>query len=468
MSTTVYGDLCRVTVVGPKRRVDLAVPATSPVAALIPVLLRHTTDGDGLTDPGGGRPWMLQRLGERPFDPSGTPETLDWLDGEELHLRAAEDTLPELDFDDLADGIATVINRRSDRWRPEYRRYVFLVLSMVQLALIGAVLFDRGPVALQTAVGASISVALIVGMVLAVRRRADDALAGLLYAGACGFGALTGVNVLDGDPEAIRLTSTALLGGCAGAAATAAVPVALGRLWDKRLPYALPLGVLATAAVTLLTSWMYLGVGLSLVQAAAVVATLGLTLIVFAPKLVLRAARLRGPQLPRTGEELKIDSDPASSAVVESRARAADVYLSVIVTAVSVVMPFLLYTLIGDRGWVAWGIAGMIASSLLLRARQFLGVWQRIPLSIAGSAGCVMFVLAASGLLDRSWRGAFLGLLGVTLAALLLAALRPWPRRLLPIWELMATVFDVVTALALLPLLLQLLGLYGWARGLFG
>jgi hypothetical protein len=58
--------------------------------------------------------------------------------------------------------------------------------------------------------------------------------------------------------------------------------------------------------------------------------------------------------------------------------------------------------------------------------------------------------------------------LAVLLLLLVLAARRPWPRRLLPIWEFIATVLDVITALAILPLVLQLLGAYPWARGLFG
>jgi hypothetical protein len=39
---------------------------------------------------------------------------------------------------------------------------------------------------------------------------------------------------------------------------------------------------------------------------------------------------------------------------------------------------------------------------------------------------------------------------------------------MLPIWEYTARLLDVATAVALLPVLAQVLGLYGWARGLFG
>ena len=103
----------------------------------MPVLLANLEKAEAGAVAGG---WALQRLGEQPFDPTGTPESLDWLEGEELYLRQAEDPLPELDFDDLAEGVATVVNRRDDRWQPEYRRVLFLLLSVVARGAIAAVL----------------------------------------------------------------------------------------------------------------------------------------------------------------------------------------------------------------------------------------------------------------------------------------------------------------------------------------
>jgi type VII secretion integral membrane protein EccD len=463
MTSTVNGELCRITVTGPERRVDLAVPAGSTVAALIPVLLWHTVDRNGGHDlyrDGGS--WVLQRLGEAPFDVNGTPETLDWLDGEELHLRPAEDPLPELDFDDLADGIATVVNRRADRWQPEYRRYLFLTFTVAQLALIAAVLFDRGPLAMQAPIGAVIAVAALIGSVVAARKRQDHTLALLLGLAGSAYAGLT----------AAAATSFAgpagLVAGAAGTGVAALVLVLLQRLWDRRLPYAAPLALLATAVLTLLTLGLHLLFGLTGPQAAGTAGAVGLALVVFAPKAVLRGARLRGPQLPRTGDELRIDSQPEPSAVVTERAAEADLYLSVVLVAVSALLPVLFHVLMTEPGWVTPSLVAAMSSAMLLRARTFLGVWQRIPLALAGSSGVVMLVMMASGSLSPAWRGALLAGLGLLLAALLLAALRPWPRRLLPIWEFLATFSDVVTALAVLPLLLQLLGLYAWARGLFG
>src|SRR5436190_10892848 len=93
-------DLCRITVAGPDRRADLAVPLSTTISALLPVLVRYTATEDG----GDDGQWVLQRLGGTPFDPDETPETLDLLDGEQIYLRRSDDPVPELVFDDIADG----------------------------------------------------------------------------------------------------------------------------------------------------------------------------------------------------------------------------------------------------------------------------------------------------------------------------------------------------------------------------
>ena len=50
-------ELCRITVLGPDRRVDLAVPATTSVAMLLPVLVRHTAGQQEATLAGSS--WVL-------------------------------------------------------------------------------------------------------------------------------------------------------------------------------------------------------------------------------------------------------------------------------------------------------------------------------------------------------------------------------------------------------------------------
>ncbi|MFJ6953862.1 type VII secretion integral membrane protein EccD, partial [Micromonospora aurantiaca (nom. illeg.)] len=200
MTAALNDQLCRITVIGPARRADLAVPARMPVANLMPLLVRHTTDVARVPD--GEVPdesWVLQRLGQPPFELSGTPESLDWLEGEELHLRPAQDPLPELDFDDLAEGVATVVNRRADRWQPEYRRVLFLVLSLVAMGLIAAVLVDRGPVLPQVIAGAVLAAGLFTAAIVSARQQTDGAFPLLFGGGAAFFAAVAASSAVDGD-----------------------------------------------------------------------------------------------------------------------------------------------------------------------------------------------------------------------------------------------------------------------------
>src|SRR5258708_39955752 len=72
MSSPGGTDLCRVTVVGPSRRIDIALPGYVSFADLFPAVARYAgLDGpDVVGERGGG---VLQRLGEEPFAPAVTP-----------------------------------------------------------------------------------------------------------------------------------------------------------------------------------------------------------------------------------------------------------------------------------------------------------------------------------------------------------------------------------------------------------
>jgi type VII secretion integral membrane protein EccD len=456
MTSAIAEDLCRITVIGPQRRVDLAVPASSTVAALMPVLLWHTLGRNGADLQQIDGAWILQRLGQAPFDPNGTPESLDWLEGEELYLRAGDDPLPELDYDDLADGISTVVNRRNDRWQPHYRRYLFLGLSAVVLALLAVVLTGRLTPGLEIGSGLGLAAVFLLSSVLIAYLAKDWSLALLFGLAAAGY---AGVTALDQSGEVLALVA---------AAAVAVILIVVQRLWVPGLPSAPFLGVLGVALAMLLVMWLSHGLGLRPVAAAGIAAAALFASVIFAPKIVLRAARLRGPQLPKTGEELKFDIAPHVASDVDAKARDADVYLSVLTVCVALVLPFLLHTILGDPGWAPPLLVGVLSSALLLRSRTFYGVWQRVSMVAAGSAGYLMLILAYAATATGGSLALLLGGLLVLVVVLVLAARRPWPRRLLPIWEYTALILDVITGITMVPLLLQVLHAYGWARGLLG
>jgi type VII secretion integral membrane protein EccD len=203
-------------------------------------------------------------------------------------------------------------------------------------------------------------------------------------------------------------------------------------------------------------------------QTAGTAVAMVLAVIASAPRAAVKIAGLRGPQLPKTGADMSYDIEPAPSEVVRRRTDDADTYLTVTLVTSAFVLPVLLHFVLQSPGWAGWTLALMAASALLLRARAFLGLWQRVALTVAGTVGYLMVIMRFSQMLPVGWRWVLLSGLLALLVPLVSAAMRPWPRRMLPFWEYTATFLDVVTGVAVLPALAQILGLYAWARGLFG
>ncbi|BCJ52700.1 hypothetical protein Asp14428_41750 [Actinoplanes sp. NBRC 14428] len=445
---------------------DLAVPATTTVAGLLPLLLQHTS-ADRRGEPPEGA-WVLQRLGQPPFELSGTPESLDWIEGEELHLRPAEDPLPELDFDDLAEGVATVLNRREDRWQPEYRRVLFLVLSLVAMGAIGAVLVDRGPV-LPQVIAAGVLSAIFFTSALVAGRKLTDTAFGLLFAtGATAFAALAAASAVDGDPEGIAWTGPAVLAGSAACVSMVALLLLLQRTVVPGLPFAPLLVAGVTGAVIIGVLLLQVGSAMTSQRTAATAIAVVFTVVVLAPRVAVKLSRLRGPQLPKTGEDMAYDIEPAPSDLVRERTDRADTYLTVAMCSSALVLPVLFFYTMRVPGWSGWTLVLVVSSAILLRARTFFGLWQRIALVTAGTVGYLMVIMKFSDVWTPGWRYALMGGLLALVVPLVSAALRPWPRRLLPFWEYLATFLDVTTGVAVLPVLAQVLGTYAWARGLFG
>lgn len=468
MSTALDRELCRITVIGPDRKIDLAVPATTPVANLLPVLLQHTSSGRRLEGDDGEGAWVLQRLGQQPFELNGTPESLDWLEGEELHLRRAEDPLPELDFDDVAEGIATIVNRRTDRWQPEYRRIMFLVLSVVAMGLLAAVLTDRGPALPQVIAVGVLSAAFFSAALVFARTHTDGAFSLLFGIGAAAFAALAASSGVDGDPEGIALTGPAMLAGAVAITVVATLLLLAQRTVTPHLPFAPMLVIAVTALVATGVLLLQTGAGMTAQRTCAAAVAVVFAVIVLAPRAAVKMARLRGPQLPKTGADMSYDIEPADADVVRDRTHDADTYLTVATVTSALVLPVLFHYTLQVQGWAGWTYVLVIASAILLRARTFLGLWQRVALTFAGSVGYLMVTMRFSEMLPPAWRWVLIGALVALILPLVMAAMRPWPRRMLPFWEYSATFLDVATGVAVLPVLAQILGLYAWARGLFG
>ena len=184
-----------------------------------------------------------------------------------------------------------------------------------------------------------------------------------------------------------------------------------------------PFVAVLLAAVAAITSiWLVAGFELSAARSAGLVATVFLAVTIFAPKIVLRAAHMRGPQLPRDAEDLQFDVEPAPAAQVRDRTVTADRYLSAGMVAASAVFVATFPFLLAAGNWSGPVLVFLLAGAVLLRARTFLSAWQRVPLTMAGTSGLALTVLAVAADLSPQWRGALLLCLLGLLYPLVMAA----------------------------------------------
>ncbi|MCH0567239.1 type VII secretion integral membrane protein EccD [Streptomyces sp. MUM 2J] len=448
-------EVCRVTVVGPAGRADLAIPLSTPVCALLPVLVRHVTKDAADR----GTPWVLQRLGEDPLDADGTAASLDLHHGDVLHLRPADEPLPALHFDDVSDGVAQVVAALPGSWRPELTRQLALAMAVLALPALAAALLGLGP-GVPTAAGAGlIAVLLAAGCVTAARLSADRGSVLVAGLGSIAFSALAGLSFRQGPDGGYAPGAPGVL---VAAACVGLMAVALLALRP------LPLVVPGTAALTAVAAAA--GTGLMRVvpwhggQAVSVVAVGMFVLGHFGPRLALRMARLRVPRLPHNAEELQEDIEPEPQERVEGRVRAASAYLDTLYLSSALVYAGGFWYMTREAGWIGWLLPLVFAGAVLLRSRCAERSAQRVPMVASGAIGLITVLLTRFAPVGTGARFAVVAVLLAAVAALLVAAWRLPGGRLLPVWGHSGDLLDTITAIVLLPLLLQALHAYSYFR----
>jgi type VII secretion integral membrane protein EccD len=466
---------CRLTVVGPARRADLAVPASVTLGELLPWLLRHVADEDDRW-----RPWVLHRLGEEPLDPEHTPESAQLRHGDVLHLRAEGDALPAAQFDDVAVGVAGALSDRRDIWRPAFTGRLqlgtaCLALTAFVAAATGAHPWWRLPVYLGFG-----AVVLGAGCALAGLRRADTAIGVVGGLGACVLAALTGLAARRGLPgiESPGREGVLLAGACAAVVAFALLAVFAGLAGSRPASHTADRAIrpvfgaaLVTGLAAVAGSWLALAAHWDATRASAVLAVVMFVTGGRSLRLVLRAAGLRVPYLPRDAEELQQDIEPEPGDRVARRAATAVAWLDSLTMGSSVVFGVAFVQLLRSPravGWIGLALAATLAAAVLLRARGMAGVRQRAFLAISGAFGFAALAVAMGVAGSPLPRAAAPLVLLAAGGALLAAAGRPPGSRLLPIWGHLADLLETGTAVALVPLLLQLLHVYAYARNLAG
>lgn len=470
MTDPQVAELCHLTVRGPARTIDLAVPADVPVADLLPTLLRYAGEEDGgaLAEAGldhGG--WVLQRLGERPLDEEGTLKSLDLKDGEVLHLRPHDDALPEVRLDDLVDGIANVTRDRLHGWSPLAGRRLLLGLAVTVLA-VGLVVLARpgGPAGIRAAAAGATGLLLLAGAASAARAVGDRAAGAALGFMAGPYLALAGWLVPGGDlagPEAHRVLGARLLAAGAAGAGGAVLALAVAAVSAPLFLAAALVAVAGAAAGAALST-----LDVSVDGTAAAVATLVVLLGGFVPALSFRLSGMRMPALPGTAQQLQEGIEPYRGRDVATRTELASGWMTALYGATGAVCAGCLAALALRPSLPETLTAAVLSLLLLLHGRGMVNVWQRLALALPGAWGAVLLFLTAADTVSADDRPLLLAGLLALAAALAVASWTVPGRRLLPYWGRAAELLHSTLAIALLPLSLWVLGVFGALRAING
>jgi type VII secretion integral membrane protein EccD len=464
-STAAIGgvETSRLTVVGPARTADLTVPGTITIGGLVPTLAQHLADEGGRH-----QPWVLQRLGEKPFDPDQTAETLDLRDGDVLYLRLADQAMPAIEFDDIAVGVASVVSGRPDRWRPEFTRRLLLALGGLVLAgYLGAGLavHAQWPAAVTFGIAAVI---LGGGSVAAARFVGDAAMSLLAGLSACVFAAAAPVAGAGRFGTGVKHGGAVLLINAdrVQIAALCACVVA-GAIWaGRRQPIAPYAAIIGVSVAGLLDGTLERVAHWNATEATAVLAIVIFMAGAREVRAALRVARLVVPHPPANAAELQLDIEPESGEQVVRRTADALAYLNALTFCLAVVAVGACAVLARRPDWASWSLAALLSCCILFRARGVIGVWQRTSLGVAGTAGLAITVISIAAHASPEVELVLLLIPLVAAVALIVGAWRLPTARLLPVWGHAADRAELLTAIALVPLLLQVLHVYSALRSL--
>jgi type VII secretion integral membrane protein EccD len=467
-------DTCRVTVVGPRRRVDLALPTRIPFAELFPSVADYAgLDADAARQAPAG--WVLQRLGQAPFSLETTPLQAGLHDGELIYLRPREEQLPELAFDDIADVIASGIGDRPDRWGPRETRRTALGAAALALTGGAAALLLSGPPWTNAAVAAGIVTVLLLAGAAAASRVAGDAGAAVVLGYlALPYAFLGGLLGAAGQASLAHLGALELLSGFAAALLAAALAAVAVRGESEEGTgrraggggAGLFLGAAGAALLGTGGAWLDYAFGsVGLTGAAALMAALALGLTTLIPAVAFRIGRLMLPPVPRDAGELRRDTLTVQGSEVLARTAAADRVVTGMVSGIGLVGGAAAAALALGHGWLPRLTCAVLGCALLLRSRVFRGRAQRLWLQVPGYGALVLLAVAAG-------HGKMIAVTLVPLAAgaaiLIVAGTWLAGHRPSPFWGRAAEIVDMMLVIALVPLALGVAGVFTDIRGLSG
>ncbi|AUG77274.1 type VII secretion integral membrane protein EccD [Kitasatospora sp. MMS16-BH015] len=485
MSANATTGFCRVTVVAPDSRIDVALPEDVPLADVYPEVLRLSgqTQVDGA--PTG---FHLVRRDGTVLD-SGLPLAAQQVrDGDLLSLRPFAESLSAAVYDDVADAIASAVEADRRFWNTDLMRGFGLIGAGVLLALLGFALWYsdlRHDMHSLPGILSGVTAITLVAFAAVRARVYGDHDAGL----ALGLGALphtliagTGImpvaHVGDG-PGRLQL-----LVGCVAVLVVSILLVGLLPEKDSVFvssSFLAVAGTLATFAAVLLSDTPATNI-------AAVTGVAAISVIGFLPALSARFARLpvgfSAPGQTRTRGTAYTEESGRAEAVQYERIahqarRGHEVLVGLVGGCAATIVGACVVLGFSDRMYAEL-LALSLGLATMLRARLFRYTAQVFSLVIAGLAGLALlivglslhtplFIIKAAGGTSADMRTVWLAVSIAAGAAILTAIALIVPKLgVSPFWGRILDMVDGLTLIALVPLALAVLDVYGLIRGATG
>jgi type VII secretion integral membrane protein EccD len=456
--TTVFS---RVTVVAPRTRIDVALPADVAVADLLPMLLDMAKEA---TPDGGARHggWCLARLGESPLDPSRTLASLGVVDGDLLQLRRRSENPPPPLYDDVVDAIAESTPASYRPWTKQTAHMighaaagVALVMAAVAVLLSGPLVGGGNGIAAAIAAGVTAIIAVTVGATIAHAYEAKTTGVVIAATGGLPMAFVCGLYVVPGTPGRANLLLACVF--VLIVAAGSIMVVGAGITVFVAAATASGLGAVAFLIATLIAEPTA-----GIAAGAAAVALAALSIL---PRVTIQLAKLPLPTVPRDAEDLREDSGFPDFRVIERRTGLAHEYMTGMIVGCGVTAA--VSAVLAATGPGYWGIleGGAVAAVLLLRGRTYANGAQAVALLLTGmltAGGLLVGWLVDATALNRLVL-VFGALVVVGAGTLLIGIVFP-EQRFSPVLRRSVDVLEAVLIVSVLPLALAVMNLYGNVR----
>jgi type VII secretion integral membrane protein EccD len=444
---------CRITVVGERKRVDLALPARAPIAEYIPDLTRLCGQADSEALPSA---WSLALPGARPFSPGSSLDESGVVDGAVLYLRdvveGEYDSPIVADVEELVEEAA----KTGRSWNARNRAASVLNCGLAAV-LAGIIALAVRTPAGSPAVGV---IAIVSGFALPMAAWAAGRNAWPVP------GTLRLAFALAGCPV-LALAGYALAEAGGAGSISPAVPIMVGvnigtLLALSSAPRAVTAMVELLAVIALPVTALLAALRANQEEQAAVVAVVAFTVLSTAPTIAGRLATLFPMARDSEGAD---DIERDVTGVVRRGQRT----LAALTVLTSLLLAGCLILLGSSSNPFALGLAGCLGLALLLRAGGVRLISGVLPVLFAGLCGLGTLVVRLPDYAPvPAWAGsvamlvAGLALLGTGTALLHRTDASAEPR---PAW--LDQVSGVLGVLSV-PLAVAVFGLFGYLVGAGG